>query len=268
MLFAGLELARRIEAAEVRLSMETAGVHARLYPDKGAASEAVAGGCATYVGVGSPLTHALGLGVNGPLSEREIERIEEFYRSRGAAAELVLCPLADHSLLEVLGPRGYRLKELENVLARPLAKVEPAPQPPRGVKVRRAEAGDAERSARTVAGAFLEGREIGPDAIEMFSLVFHAPSAANFLAFVDGEAAAGAMAAMHGGVAAFFGAGTLPRFRNRGLQTALLYARLESAAAAGCDLAVVTTRPGATSQRNAERLGFRVVYTRFVMLRE
>lgn len=268
MLLAGIELARRVEAVEVGFSMEIARVHAVLYPEKGAVSEAIAGGCATYIGARSPLTHALGLGLDGPVAERDIERVEEFYLSRGAGVELVLCPLADPSLLDVLGVRAYRLKEMENVLVKPLAALEPAPAPPAGVTVRRAELADADVAAQTVAGAFLEGKEIGPDALELFTLVFHTPLAANFLAFVDGEAAAGAMLAAHGGVAAFFGAGTLPPFRGRGLQTALLNARLKFAAAEGCDLAVVTTRPGTTSQRNAERLGFRVIYTRFAVVRE
>jgi hypothetical protein len=40
------------------------------------------------------------------------------------------------------------------------------------------------------------------------------------------------------------------------LQAALLSARLADAAAAGCDVAVSVTRPGAKSQQNAQRQGF------------
>jgi hypothetical protein len=49
------------------------------------------------------------------------------------------------------------------------------------------------------------------------------------------------------------------------VQTALIRARLAFAAAAGCDLAAVNTVPGSVSQRNAERQGFRVVYTRALL---
>jgi len=60
----------------------------------------------------------------------------------------------------------------------------------------------------------------------------------------------------------------LPAFRNRGVQTTLLHARLAIAAAAGYDLAMTSTQPGSTSQRNVERQSFRVVYTRSKFIRE
>jgi len=64
------------------------------------------------------------------------------------------------------------------------------------------------------------------------------------------------------GVAGLFGASTLPAFRNRGVQTALLKQRLARAAAENCDLAVCIAAPGSSSQRNVVRLGFSVLYTR------
>lgn len=41
-----------------------------------------------------------------------------------------------------------------------------------------------------------------------------------------------------------------------------VYARLRIAAARGCDLAMMVAAPGSASQRNAERQGFRIAYTR------
>jgi hypothetical protein len=57
---------------------------------------------------------------------------------------------------------------------------------------------------------------------------------------------------------------TLPRFRRRGIQGAMVALRLARAARAGCDLASVGASPGGDSHRNLERLGFRVAYTRTV----
>ncbi len=70
------------------------------------------------------------------------------------------------------------------------------------------------------------------------------------------------------GVAQLCGAATLPPFRRRGLQTALLHARLHAAANAGCDIAVVTTEPGSKSQQNAERAGFGLVYSRAILIKK
>ena len=71
--------------------------------------------------------------------------------------------------------------------------------------------------------------------------------------------------ASYDGVAGLFGAGTRLPHRNLGIQHALISARLAAAAEAGCDLAAVDTEPGSESQRNVERLGFRLGYTKVTM---
>ena len=63
------------------------------------------------------------------------------------------------------------------------------------------------------------------------------------------------------------GAGTLSEYRGRGLQTALLRARLADAAAGGCEYAVIVTQGGTTSQRNCERMGFRVAYSKVTVIK-
>jgi beta-glucosidase-like glycosyl hydrolase len=67
---------------------------------------------------------------------------------------------------------------------------------------------------------------------------------------------------VHDGVALLAGASTIPEWRHRGAQNALLAKRLVYAAHAGCDLAMMCAEPGGASQRNAERQGFRIAYTR------
>jgi len=64
------------------------------------------------------------------------------------------------------------------------------------------------------------------------------------------------------GVALFGGASTVPEMRRRGLQSALLQTRMRYAFEQGCDLAMMVTEAGSQSQRNAERTGFRIAYTR------
>jgi predicted acetyltransferase len=69
-------------------------------------------------------------------------------------------------------------------------------------------------------------------------------------------------------VAQLAGAATAPAHRRRGIQSALLATRLADATAAGCDVAVITTQPGSKSQRNAQRAGFDLLYTRAVLVRQ
>jgi GNAT superfamily N-acetyltransferase len=83
-----------------------------------------------------------------------------------------------------------------------------------------------------------------------------------FLAELNGVAGAAGGLSLHDGVALFAGAATAPEMRRKGLQGALLEARMRYAFEHGCDLAMMVTEAGSESQRNAERQGFRVAYTR------
>jgi len=83
-----------------------------------------------------------------------------------------------------------------------------------------------------------------------------------FLAEIDGAPAGAAILALHDGIALFGGSTTVPELRRRGAHTALLDARMRHAQEAGCELAMVVAPPGSDSQRNAERTGFRLAYTR------
>jgi hypothetical protein len=268
--FADLDLARRLETTDSLAGVEFARAWARLHSYTGEVSLAVAGGHAGFAGVDSPVTQAFGLGLNGPVVEADMEKMEAFYRAHGASVNIETCPLADPSLLKLLNERGYRPMEYSNVLVRELtdedshSKHNPASE----VRVRRAEPNEAEGYSLIVAQSFFESSELTSEFLDMITSPFHAAGAYFFLAEVAGVAAGGAMMSCHRGVASLGGAGTLGGFRNRGVQTALILARLNHAADLGCDLAMVATMPGSGSQRNVERQGFRVVYTRTKFLRE
>jgi GNAT superfamily N-acetyltransferase len=79
---------------------------------------------------------------------------------------------------------------------------------------------------------------------------------------VDGRAVATGALNIQERIGLLAGASTIPEFRKKGAQRALLSARLRYAADAGCDLAMMGAEAGSGSQRNAERQGFRIAYTR------
>jgi GNAT superfamily N-acetyltransferase len=79
---------------------------------------------------------------------------------------------------------------------------------------------------------------------------------------LEGEAIASGILAIKNGIAVLGGASTIPAFRRQGAQAALLQARLEYAADLGVELAMLVAGPGSSSQRNAERAGFRPAYVR------
>jgi GNAT superfamily N-acetyltransferase len=90
---------------------------------------------------------------------------------------------------------------------------------------------------------------------------------ARYAALRDGVLAGGASLRIDEGVAQLAGAATAPAHRRRGIQSALLAARLADAGVAGCDVAVITTQPGSRSHQNAQRQGFDLLYTRAVLIK-
>ena len=269
MLFADLSLARRLEAMEAFACVDTSKSVARFHPEITAASEAIAGGWAVFTGVGSPISEARALGMSGPVTEADMERLESFYRSRGDAIRIEVCPLADPSLHELLAQRAYRLLEFSNMLVRPIEGADATPPSSRpGVTTRPAEPGEGPVWSKLVAQCFAEHYPVTQELLDVMSCWTQSSIGTCFFGLVDGELAGGGTLAMREGVALFGGAGTDLRFRKRGVQQALIAARFAHAARAGCDVAMTVTLPGSGSQRNCERNGFRVAYSRAKFTRE
>ncbi|MEI9813544.1 MAG: hypothetical protein WDO18_13260 [Acidobacteriota bacterium] len=88
-----------------------------------------------------------------------------------------------------------------------------------------------------------------------------------FLADLAGMPGAAGSLWIHGGIGLLAGSATITQMRRKGLHAALLAERLRYAAANGCDLAMMVAEAGSESQRNAERKGFRIAYTRTKWMR-
>jgi GNAT superfamily N-acetyltransferase len=175
---------------------------------------------------------------------------------------LELCPLADASLVELLGNRGYRVTEFNNVLVRALT----GPGiPPVDTPVRPACADEERLWAYTVGRGFLEKDELTPQEIEVGRAIWHMTGARCYLALHGGRATAAAAMAVHEGLATLFADSTMLGFRGAGLQSALIRERLRAAFEDGCDLAAASTLAGSVCQRNYERNGFQVAYTKATM---
>jgi GNAT superfamily N-acetyltransferase len=257
MILAGAALARRIEACEAAIARGCA------QGQPGAALIEAAGGIALFQGADSPLTQAVGLGLNGPVRETELDAMEGFFRERGAPVTIDLCPLADAGLVESLGRRGYHPTQFNNVLVRPLAGVEIMLTP----RVRRAMAEEGDLWSHTVGHGFFEQAELTTEEMDVGRAIFAMPGALCYLTNSEsGETTGGGAMAVCGGLATLFADSTVPRFRSRGLQRELIAARLNEAVALGCDLAAASAAPGSQSQRNYERMGFRVVYTKVTLV--
>jgi GNAT superfamily N-acetyltransferase len=266
MKFVDLELARRLECAA---HSEPAAPASEVPSPGGRARMQIAGGIAVFAGVNSPVTQAEGLGLNGPVSDEEFAQLEEFFRSRGSAVVIEVCPLADPSFAEALGKRGYRIVEFTNVLVRELlGPFEKFPRFAPDVTARLANPKEARLFAETVGWGFADHFPLTEELVASVQSFLSGVGKFPYLAFFDRVAAAGGTLTIRDGLAGLLGASTLPKFRNRGVQSALISVRLVAARDAGCNLAMSVTQPSSGSQRNLERQGFRVVYTRAKFIRE
>jgi GNAT superfamily N-acetyltransferase len=246
-MFADTALVRRIEPAE---ALNAAGC---------GESIEIAGGYASFAGVGSPLTHAIGLGLNGLVAAADFDRMEDFYKLRGSAVNLDLYPHADWSMFELVAARGYRIVECNNVLVGPVAG-----SPDARVRI----VDDADVWSRTVVEGFFPATNFSQPELDVCRRLLKLENATAWLATVDGNPAAGAAMNTRGKLALLFADSTLQKYRSHGLHLALIRARLKHAADMGCDLATASTAPGSTSQHNYERAGFRVIYTKLNMQRD
>src|ERR1035438_4403757 len=257
-----LALARRIELAEAHAAVDCAKALVRLQPAAGAEVQAVAGEFAMYCGANSPVTQAVGLGLAGPVSEEEFDRLEEFYRSREEGVRVETCPLADASLIKHFEERGYRVTEFSNVMALLLQGLGFQDGPAAGVAIELVGDGQMDLWTLTVSQGFSENFPVTQGILEVMKMFAAGFGVECYLARLDGAVAGGGTLALRGGVGGLFGASTLPAFWGRGVQTALLRWRLKRAVERGCNLAVCLAAPGSVSERNAVRQGFSALYTR------
>ena len=257
--FADLALARRLELTEGRGNAAFVEAQARVDPSSGAIWKTAGGTFVMFAGVGSPITQTFGLGLHEPLVERDLDAIERFYTSRGSRVFHEVCPLAGVDVSATLAHRGYVPIEMSTVLYQPIdldTRISANPE----LTVRAVDPGEGALYAKLSARGWSEYAEV-TSFIEGFahlSLI----CATCFVAEKDGQPIAAAALFMHEGTALLAGASTVPEGRRQGAQNALLDTRLRTAASNGCDLAMMVAAPGSASQRNAERQGFRIAYTR------
>jgi hypothetical protein len=266
MIFSDLDLARRLERTESFGGARFVEARNRIAPDTGACWIEVAGAYAIFDGPTSPATQTFGLGLFAEPTTADLNRLEKFFRERRAPVTHEVSPLANVAVADELSRRGYHPVEFTCVMYKSLAPDSSAQKTnayagdPR-LSVRLALPGEEERWSRLSVRGW--GMADFTEFLQtMGQVVAVCEGASAFFACLDGEPVATAMLRCDGGVAFLAGASTIPEARRLGAQHALHEARLKLAIARGCDIAMVCAEPGSASQRNAEREGFRIAYTR------
>ncbi|MFO0829405.1 MAG: GNAT family N-acetyltransferase [Phycisphaerales bacterium] len=233
----------------------------------------VAGGVAALFGVGGPSSVVRGAALDSPWTERDGDEVLAFYARYDDSPRVDVCPLTGSSLRTWLERRGatVRLRLVAYGLDLTRFDCGDAPIDPH-ITLEEVDASTVDLQRDVVSRGFGNGAPPSGAMAQFIADMAKAqhgnPFAAQLLARIDGVPAGGGrvtwvdVAATHGGgrVAIMQGASTLPDARRRGVQSALLRARLARARAEGCDAATISCEPGSASERNIVRAGFVPVY--------
>jgi GNAT superfamily N-acetyltransferase len=263
-IFADLDLARRLERSEAAFGCNFIDARSRTSPEVDAHWIEVAGARVMFDGPASPITQTFCLGLFAEPTPADLDRIEAFFTDRGAPVCHEVSPLAGVPVADLLVQRGYRPVDFTSVMYKPLlaASRMPAELPAPKLHTRLIAPGEENLWSKISAQGWGEHPEFTEFLLSFGKVVATTVGALCFFAELDGKPVATAALQCGGGVALFAGASTIPEARNQGAQRALLEARMTQAIRQGCDLAMMCAQSGSASQRNAERQGFRIAYTR------
>lgn len=269
MLLTSFETAQRLEEADIAHISRQIEACSQLFPDHKSFNVPVGDGLAsiTLPSFGRKLNRITGYGMKGPVSCEELAVAEDLFKKNGVAEMGVnVCPLADPSAFQALASRGFVVENFINSYTRHLTDEDLKEVDLAGVEIIRVPAERASEFPQWSVGGYKDGGrlELLLDTLARIAVLREDTSI--YFAVVDGKVAASAGMALidtsKGGVAHLYIDSTLPEYRGRGLQIALLKTRLADARKAGYDLGSVQARPGNGSCRNIERAGFSLAYTK------
>ncbi len=259
------QLVRRLESTSAAASLDLINGIKSLDPTSAAVGREFGDGALIAMGPGRYVNRAIGVTLD-ELSAGDVNVIEQFFNDRELPAMLELSSWAPASTLNELGRRNYTPMWFRSVFA--LAPTLAFATSRAGLRIERVEDGDEGRWLDVFARGFeAEGGElrVANDEIGRASRI--APDAHTFLAFIDDDVVGCGSVQFVDGIAWLGGAATIPEFRQRGVQAALVAHRLALAAEAACELAAVSALSSGPSARNIVRLGFQHIHTQVVVRR-
>jgi GNAT superfamily N-acetyltransferase len=253
-----LDLAKRLERTEGTVCSRFVEPRNRV-SNVGAAFRDFGGTGAVYDGADSPLTQTFGLGLFSLAGDSELAEIEAWFAERNADTNHEVSPFASIETMQALVARGYKPIELSSVLVQPITEITVSTK----LSVRAIDPSvDGAAWADTSVAGWTADPTFAPFMRAMADVNVANPEMMLYLVEQDGAPIATGAMGICDDVALVAGASTIPSARGQGAQAALLAKRLADARTRGCTAAMMVANVGSTSQRNAERNGFRVAYTR------
>jgi GNAT superfamily N-acetyltransferase len=270
MLSSDLSLAQRLEHdAGTHLVEYVQGLEDRLEKASECEARKIADGVMVRTGSTLGINVAVGLGLHGPVADADVDELEQFFVDAGRTPRIELCPLADAGLITQLAARGFMPQRFLQALVRPIDSEERFETTP-GIDITPVDA--------TLEGAWVhafksgfgtrKASEYSEIDSKLAQIALYRPGSGCFIARQRGEVIGTGSLVMREDaegwrIGTLYLASTASHARGRGVQHALIQARLEAARAAGCDVVTTQAKPGSTT--GLERQGFGVMYTKVVL---
>jgi GNAT superfamily N-acetyltransferase len=260
------------ELIRLELDNQVAGNRAFLAGDRavmeryGTSFETVSGlSCSTCAAWEYPLfNRVIGAGVLAPLDDRDLERVAAHYEAKGRTCNVeVYEDLTPPELIALLERAGLRSSGhgLEAHVLETDREVAPRATPAAVRKIgpdEFAHFGELVRDGFDMTGGGLLA-EFFVD-LTVASMRALGDAGAAFIASVDGQDAGTGQLAMTERVAGCYSGSVLERFRGRGIQHALVAARVAEGLRRGRRIFISQTDPDSPSGHNLHDVGFRTLY--------
>ncbi len=204
----------------------------------------------------------IGLGLENPVREKEVDDIIAFYKDAGINRFFVQPgPQAQLPFLpEMLREKGFRH---HNNWVKLFRRIDSPMAESGALQIRQIGVEQADIFANVIIRSF----EWPDELQQIIALPVGRPGWQHYLAYDEEKPVACAALYINGDYASLAFAATLPEYRKMGAQSALIARRFNDAAQLGCRWMITETaeetpeRP-VTSYRNMRRLGFEVAYNR------
>ena len=212
-----------------------------------------------------PLFHrAIGFGVVAPASSATIAQVLRHYAELGAEARIEIAEgIAPRDATALLRRHGFRPEREVHVVHVRTATDVPEVRPVRGLSVDTVRQRDIRLFGRLARIGFEESGDRGLFVERSTAFVLRRGTPGRFVGYigrVDGEPAATGLVCLTPGVGGLYSDSTHPDFRGRGIQKAMIRARIERGLRRGRRIFTARTEGPNTSARNYEQTGFVPLY--------
>ncbi len=220
---------------------------------------AVGGGIA----IATPLPYinsTYGVGIDNDLSLADLQQLEGFFDTQNLSPQIEVSPFTRLDVMALLGQQGYYPSKFKTAYYCVLDHIDLSDSDIRVVPIN-----ENQRELWVKTSRDIDRLDDKDPLTQLTYANTYREHTICFLAMIDGEAVGASALSIRDNSAILYFTSTREAYRKRGVQMAMVQARLAYAQSQGCDVAFTTTIPGNNSMRNVMRAGFHVAYTQMSM---